>query len=380
MTFSGSTRAYGIGKGVSSFDGRLGLQQRVLPGYRVAFFDLLADVCRGGLSVFAGEPRADEIIRNAAELNVAEWTRADNRYLLGGRWYLLWQKGLLDWLESVDPEVLILEANPRYLSNRTALRWMQNRGRPTIGWALGAPAAEGLLAPVRRYLRRRYLFQFDALIAYSSQGASEYQALGIPESRIFTAYNAVAPAPGSMPDRDSFEGREPRILFVGRLQERKRVDMLLEACRSLDQGIELTVVGDGPAKDELVRQAAEIFPQANFVGALYGEDLETWFSWADLFVLPGTGGLAVQQAMAAGLPVIVAQGDGTQTDLVSGDNGWLVKPGDQEQLTSTLRNALSQPRALLMMGKESYKLSADRFNIEMMVTVFIKAIESVWKA
>jgi glycosyltransferase involved in cell wall biosynthesis len=363
---------------VDLFEGRLGLQQRVLPAYRVPFFDLLAKACRHGLSVFAGKPRGDEMIRSAAGLDVADWFWADNLHLLGGGWYLLWQRGIIRWLQSVDPEVLILEANPRYLSNRIALNWMRKRGRSTIGWALGAPAVEGLSAPLRRFFRKRFLLQFDALIAYSSQGAREYKVLGFPQERIFTAYNAVAPAPASRPERTSFEGRKPRILFVGRLQERKRLDMLLKACSRLDEEVELTIVGDGPAMEQLVRQAAEFYPRAEFVGAAYGEDLQAWFEWADLFVLPGTGGLAVQRAMAAGLPVIVAEGDGTQVDMVSGDNGWLVRPNDQEQLTRTIQNALTQPHALLEMGNASYKYSAERFNIEMMVAVFIEAIQSVW--
>ena len=45
-----------------TFPGRLGLQQRVLPSYRVPFFDRLASVCEGGLSLFAGRPRAVESI------------------------------------------------------------------------------------------------------------------------------------------------------------------------------------------------------------------------------------------------------------------------------------------------------------------------------
>jgi hypothetical protein len=120
------------------FDGRLALQQRVLPSYRAAFFDLLAEACEGGLSVFAGEARRHEMIHNARQLESAGWVLAENVHLLTGKWYLLWQKGVIDWLQDVDPDVLILEANPRYLSNRTAIGWMHARRRPVIGWALGA--------------------------------------------------------------------------------------------------------------------------------------------------------------------------------------------------------------------------------------------------
>ena len=59
------------------FPGRLGLQQRVLPSYRVAFFDLLASACGGGLGLFAGRARAGEQIA-PGELRSAQYAPAGN--------------------------------------------------------------------------------------------------------------------------------------------------------------------------------------------------------------------------------------------------------------------------------------------------------------
>ena len=47
--------------------------------------------------------------------------------------------GLIRWLTDCDPDALILEANPRYLATAAAIRWMKRRGRPVLGWGLGAP-------------------------------------------------------------------------------------------------------------------------------------------------------------------------------------------------------------------------------------------------
>ncbi len=119
------------------FHGRLGLQQRVLPGYRVPFFDMLAAACDEGLSVFAGQPRANEGIANG-QLHVARQAAAENMHILGGSLYLCQQRGLLPWLASWDPKALIVEANPRYLATGSAVRWMHDRKRRVIGWGLGA--------------------------------------------------------------------------------------------------------------------------------------------------------------------------------------------------------------------------------------------------
>ena len=124
----------------------------------------------------------------------------------------------------------------------------------------------------------------------------------------------------------------------------------------------------------LERLAKEIYPRANFAGSQHGHALDWFFDKADLFVLPGTGGLAVQQAMAHGLPVIVAEGDGTQNDLVAGENGWLVPSFDLYALTETLREALADSKSLQEMGVKSHQLVSERYNIDTMVDVFVKAM------
>ena len=104
--------------------------------------------------------------------------------------------------------------------------------------------------------------------------------------------------------------------------------------------------------------------------------LKPYFAEADLFVLPGTGGLAVQEAMSHGLPVIVAKGDGTQDDLVRPENGWQIPPGDESALVSTLHEALSDVSRLRKMGAELYRIVSQEINLEKMVEAFVGALNS----
>jgi glycosyltransferase involved in cell wall biosynthesis len=97
---------------------------------------------------------------------------------------------------------------------------------------------------------------------------------------------------------------------------------------------------------------------------------------ADLFVLPGTGGLALQQALARGLPVIAAEGDGSQEDMVTPDNGWLVPPGQTAALTAALQAALNDPHRLAAMGQVSLRLAQMRFSPEIMLDVFVQAAQA----
>lgn len=354
-----------------SFAGKLGILQRVLPRYRAPFFDLLAAQTDGGLSVFAGQPRIDEAIPSATSLSVAKWHEARNIHLFGGPFYICYQRGLIDWLERWNPDALIVEANPRYVSTPAAVRWMHARKRPVLGWGLGAASGGAFAA-----WRTRFLRDLDGVIAYSQRGAQQYRDLGIQS--VFVAPNAVSPRPATPPARAEFTARAT-VLYVGRLQGRKRLDALMRACAALSAPLQpnLVIVGEGDASDDLQQLARSTYPQTEFTGALFGASLDERFNQADLFVLPGTGGLAVQQAMAHALPVIVAEGDGSQADLVGTDNGCLISPGDDAALASALTEALSDPVRLRKMGTSSFKRVQNEFNLENMVAQFIEAINTV---
>lgn len=358
---------------MKSYSGRLGLQQRVLPSYRVPFFDLLASRCEGGLNLFAGMPRPVEMIASG-ETKVAKLIQANNIHLLGGMYYLCYQQGFINWLEEWNPDALIVEANPRYLATSSAVKWMHSRGRKVIGWGLGFPSAKKRGAGVRS----RFIHQFDAMLSYSQRGAEEYAALGFPREKIFVAHNSVSPAPDSpMPARPSTFAVRPTLLFVGRLQARKRIDSLLRACSEMELNPRLIIVGDGPERLALESLAKEVYPSAEFIGAKHGAELKPYFEQADLFVLPGTGGLAVQEAMSYGLPVIVARGDGTQDDLVREKNGWQIQPEDDGALAGAIKNALANVARLRDMGRESFRIVSEEINIQTMADVFVKALNSI---
>lgn len=344
--------------------------QRVCAGYRVPLFDTLAETLPGGLSLYAGDPRPEEMIDQSQRPRKAVFWHAYNRHLFSGKFYLCIQRDVMKWLRQSDPQVLIMEANMRYPRNREAAAWMHRKNRPVIGWGLGTGSTGG-------FLLRRHLAMYDALITYSSAGKQSYTAAGFPEERIFVACNAAAPRPNRpMPERlpDRYDG-QPIVLYVGRLQKRKRLDLLMRSCAALPEELRprLWIVGDGPIREELESAAAEFYPQTEFFGALYGDELTARFDRADLFCLPGTGGLALQQAMASALPLIAAEADGTQADLVRPSNGIQVVPGDPDALIAALTSMLANPIRLRKMGAESFRIVRDEINLEAMAAVFAKA-------
>jgi len=348
------------------------VQQRVLPAYRAPFFERLAADCKR-LTVLAGMPRPGEAIAPAKRLEGAEWLRLNNRHLGKGGFCFCIQSELISRLKSLEPDAVVLEANPRYLSNWRARTWAKGMATPVLGWGLGAEP-EG---PAAGWVWQRFLRGFDGMIAYSSQGAEAYRRLGVPGDQITLAINAVGTAPDAPPSGKVGSARQLRVLYVGRLQKRKRIDTLLRACCQLAEPPAVEIVGDGPERAALESLAASILPDAQFTGHLEGEQLEEAFAQADLFVLPGTGGLAVQQAMAHGLPVIVGEGDGTADDLVRPANGWRVAPGGEVRLAELLGQAAADRERLARMGAESYRIVAEEVNLDAMARAFVKAVTNV---
>ncbi len=362
---------------MSSIPVRLGVQQRVLPAYRAPFFEALAAACPRGLGVFAGSPRPQEFIGGQGVLNAAQFTPARNVHLLSGRWYLCWQAGLLRWLENWQPEVLVVEANPRYLRTGAAVRWMRARQRPVIGWGLGAPGGSGRLEALRNGARRRFLRQFDGLITYSQKGAQEYRQAGFAAERIFVAPNAAAPRPvWPAPARPlGYSAGRPTVLFVGRLQARKRVVFLLRACATLPPMCSRRCGWWAMARTPGAGSAG----QAGLPGdaVLWQRQAPSWnpFYRRRLFVLPGTGGWP-----SAGHGLWPA-GDCRRSRWYPGDwcarrmaGRWRGSPG---RLQTALQQALADPPRLRRMGEASYRIAAQEVNLERMVAVFAQAVAAV---
>jgi len=362
---------------------RLGLEQRLFPDYRKSFFELLASRCTEGFCLFAGQPQPGEGILEGAALKNGEWVRAENRYVIRGKRYFFHQENFLAWLETWKPQVLIVEANPRHLGLSRAVRWMHQHGGKVIGWGLGVRDQGGAFSFVRKGFRKSFVQNFDVLLSYSQKGKAEYIEAGIPEVRVFVASNAVSSRPlGEIPHRGKdYSQLKPMVLFVGRLLERKSVDRLVRACANIplkDQP-ELVIVGDGPARAKMEALAAQVYPVTRFTGDLRGEALAYAYRKADLFVLPGTGGLAIQQAMSYGLPVITGIGDGTQSDLVRRENGWQLRNDTVEELADVLASVLRDPRKLKEMGAVSFEIVKNEVNLEAMVETFASAVEFAMK-
>lgn len=142
-------------------------------------------------------------------------------------------------------------------------------------------------------------------------------------------------------------GGEVLVGYVGRLAPEKR-PWLLTRLAGLP-GVRLVVVGDGPAKRRLER----LLPDAVFTGFRTGAELSELVASLDVFVHTGadeTFGQAVQEGLAAGLPV-VAPASGGPLDLIQpGHNGLLYPPDDPDAMRAAVATLAADPASRTRMG------------------------------
>ena len=152
---------------------------------------------------------------------------------------------------------------------------------------------------------------------------------------------------------------ETVVGYVGRVAPEKQLERLA-ALRGIP-GLRIVIVGDGPATPA-VKNALTGMP-VTWLGVLRGTELATAYAAMDVFVHTGdeeTFGQTVQEAHAAGLPV-VAPRSGGPIDLVDdGIDGYLVTPGDATGLRRTVELLARDPALRLRMGEAGRRAVLDR--------------------
>jgi len=138
-----------------------------------------------------------------------------------------------------------------------------------------------------------------------------------------------------------------RIIYLGRLVKVKGLDLLLQAFLRLaqeDKEVELHIVGGGALESKL-RRRVDGERRVHFHGSLFGDEKTRVLWQCQVLVLPSKSeswGLVVNEAMAAGVPVIVSDAVGACTDLVGESGSGLIFPsGDEDALLGCMREMIS---------------------------------------
>ena len=247
---------------------------------------------------------------------------------------------------------------------------------------------------LKEFYKRWFVRNCDGYIVPGKASFEYLISLGARLEKIWTAPNAV--------DNDYFSRScdkyrktkeifkqskgypKKLILYVGRLIEQKGILDLLKAFQILfreQSDLGLLVIGTGEQEEQCeefcrINNLKNIF----FVGFLHQEELPVYYAISDIFVLPTRSdpwGLVLNEAMACKLPVISSDVAGATYDLISqGENGYIFKKGNIQQLTAYIEGILNDEQKRIRMGQRSFDIIKD-YSPSKCAQGFIQAIREI---
>lgn len=245
------------------------------------------------------------------------------------------------------------------------------------------PSAGGAGGNLERLRRSRWgaaktsllLGAASAVVAINREVADELRAAGLPAAKLKRIPNGVDTErfrPADPPHRAELRGRlgigpdEAAVLFVGRTEKVKNLDVLLAAWPSVvrrSPSARLLVAGDGAERAALQERAAAM-ATVRFLGAR--DDAAELYAAADLFVLPshreGVSN-ALLEAMATGLPVVVSRAGGNPTVVGEGRAGVLLEADDAGAWAEAIASLLADPDRRRRLGEAARRRVTERFSI-----------------
>ena len=289
-----------------------------------------------------------------------------------------------------NPQVIIAEGASNILNSVQGFIYSKIAGKKFIWWSLGKlqnrdyDVKRSKVDKLIQFIERKS----DAVITYSSVGEKYFLSLGIQKSKIFKAVNVVdtdAIFEKLNSNNDCYQYKDYKRkykfinLFVGSLTKEKSIDILLHAQKKIEDNYEdcgLLIIGDGSYRNNLEELSRNLgLKNVEFLGQILDDNYK-YFSIADIFTLPGLGGLAISEAMCYGLPVIASIGDGCEVDLLNNDNGIIQPNMTSESLFKHLEGLILHDKRRKEMGKNSLKVITEKYNVANYLNQIINAINN----
>lgn len=251
-------------------------------------------------------------------------------------------------LDEIAPDIVI-GGSIVFYSGALGIRWAKNNKKKFIMFDDAKPSwvtRNFFVQSVKDIITN----QVDALWLPSDEYNEEYTKLYNPKKiKYLYGYDCI--------DNDlfKFEGDKridnKKIITVSRLVQKKNVKSLLEAWKFIEENDDLyslVIVGDGPLAGELKAYKEALgLKRVEFLGAAANEEIPKYLFEADAFVSPSlyeSWGLVVNEAMAAGLPVLLSDKiNAAFTLLNDGENGYLFDPAEEGILQQKLLDFIKLP-------------------------------------
>jgi len=272
-----------------------------------------------------------------------------------------------------EPADLVVVGDYFTLTAQLVMRNLTRRGVPWVFWGeipgLNQRSRAGCM--LRKFAQRPMVRGAEAVAAIGSRARDAYRDLlsddrpvvNIPYHCDLSAFLAI--------ERHDTATQPLRLLFSGQMIPRKGVDVLLEAYRRLRRGLDhqtpppqLTLLGDGPQRQAYASHVPdELRGDVSFRGFQPPDALPHEFAKADVFVLPSRHdgwGLVINEAIAAGMPVITTDRVGAAHDLVEHDqNGYVIPSDDPNALAQAMARFVADRTRVSAFGRCSRRIAQD---------------------
>lgn len=277
-----------------------------------------------------------------------------------------------------DFQPQIVHIHDHYPLTRAFALEARRKNLPLIGTNHFMPENLLAYAPFNRALRPLYRWlgwrwalnvynRLDVVVAQSAAAGRLLQAAGLrpPVESISCGIDTTRFFPNPALDcaatrqRFGLQAEQPLILFVGRVDQEKRLDVLLNAFALLKRpDIQLMIAGKGAMLEDLRRLAQQlaIEQQLHFPGFIAHADLPGLLNCADIFVMPGEAELlsiASLEAMACARPMLLADAVALPELVTPGLNGRLFRSGDAADAARQMAALLEERPAWPQMGQAS---------------------------
>lgn len=291
---------------------------------------------------------------------------ADNRLVNTFNMVRAALKQVREW----KPDVVHLHSTFAGFALRPLLAMRSPRPRVVYcshGWAFdreGHATANRLFKWVERVWSR----WCDAVVCVSSHELAAGERIGIDRERLVLVNNGVrdvAAPPAENPAMAAWPIGVRRVLFVGRLDRQKGVDVLYEAMRRLPDTAFAVVVGAPVVTDGAV---TELPPNVRVAGWLGRDEINAYYAAAEVVVIPSRWeafSLVAVEAMRAGCVVVATAVGGLRDVVADGVSGHLVAPEDAAGLAVRIESL--RPSDILGMGRAGRERFECRFRIERVV-------------
>lgn len=275
-------------------------------------------------------------------------------------------------LNKLNPKVLIIDGYT-YPSSWAGLFWARSRGKKIILWS-SSNEEDHVRIFYKEAVKRFFVKRCDAYNVYGTKSRDYLLKLGAKADRISIVGNNTDNAfyfneTVKLWDKRSVLCKslglpEKNFLYIGRFSLEKNMLHLLDSFRRVkehDNSWGLILIGSGPQKQEIENYIEDHkLKDVALPGFKQKDEMPVFIAMSDVFVLPSISepwGIVVNEAMAAGLPVLVSRKCGCYPDIVKdGENGFSFDPYDNSELYNVMKKIVEGKTDLEKMGSQSLEI------------------------